>query len=78
MAVQTLSGPRAGDSQGGLHLPGDYELIVAEQSGERRAFFMRQQAYHTLPRASCEGSLMWVRDNGNQDHIRQLGKFFGA
>ncbi len=47
--------PKKGESLKNMNLPNDFELIFAERNGERRAFSMRELAYHHIAQGELGG-----------------------
>lgn len=47
--------PKKGASLKDMNLPNDFELIIAERNGERRAFSMREMAYHHIAQGELGG-----------------------
>lgn len=47
--------PATGKPLRSLALPADYELILIERNGERRAFSMQEMAYHHVAQGELGG-----------------------
>ncbi len=47
--------PQKGEPLKGMNLPDEYELLVAERNGERRAFSVREMAYHHIAQGTLGG-----------------------
>jgi hypothetical protein len=43
-----------------MNLPNQYELIIAERNGERRAFSMQEMAYHHIAQGALGGEPILV------------------
>ncbi len=47
--------PTAGQPLKQANLPADYELLVIERNGEKRAFSMQEMAYHHVAQGELAG-----------------------